>query len=378
MEVRTHRTADAMKSFNEVLRLNPRAYAAQVQLSNLHLLRSNVDSAVLLADEAIRNAPASLDGYLARVRAWMARGDTRRAKLELAAIRKQRPDLAAVAALEGTINLRTGALAAARAAFERTARLDPQSVEAFQSLTELDLREGRIADARARVEARLSAGEETPVVLLLGSRMLLAAGDRQRAEALLRSSIVKDPLEIANYALLGRILFEDGRLASAKTEFEQAAAADSSNMSARLMLGMIAHAQNDTEQAKRWYGEVLKLEPRAALAANNMAAIYADSGVNLDIAQQLAETAVEQWPAAAEFQDTLGWVLYQRQLSGQAIPRFQQSLAADPANPVYHYHLGLMYAKNGDRDRARTSLRRALELHPEFSDARRVLATIEH
>ena len=257
-------------------------------------------------------------------------------------------------------------------------QLDPQSIDALESLIELDLREGRIAEARSRIEARLRAGEETPAVLLLAGKVFLASGDRQRAEAVLRSSIAKDPLETANFSLLGSLLQEEARLAAAKTEFEQAAAREPGNISARLMLGMIAHAAGDTEQATRWYGEVLKLEPRAALAANNMAGIYADSGVNLDIAQQLAETAVEQWPAAAEFQDTLGWVLYQRKLSGQAIPRFLQSVAADPGNPVYHYHLGLAYSTNGDRDRARTSLRRALELSPGFADAHQVLATIEH
>jgi tetratricopeptide (TPR) repeat protein len=171
-------------------------------------------------------------------------------------------------------------------------------------------------------------------------------------------------------------LNEQNRLAAGKAEFEQTATREPGNIAARMMVAMIAHAQGDAEQAKRWYGEVLKLEPRAALAANNLATIYADSGSNLDVAQQLAETAIEQTPAAAEYQDTLGWVYYQRHLSGQAIPRFQQSVAADPTNPVYHYHLGLAFSKNGDVERAKSALQRAVELSPDFADARQALATI--
>ena len=136
---------------------------------------------------------------------------------------------------------------------------------------------------------------------------------------------------------------------------------------------MVVHTQGHLDEARRRYAEILKVEPRAALAANNLATILADAGENLDQAQALAETAVEQIPASAEFQDTLGWVYYQRHLSGQAIARFEQSVAADPANPVYHYHLGLAYSRNGDQERARASLRRALELNPGFGDAKQAL-----
>lgn len=375
-ETRTHRTADAIKSFTEVLRLNPRAALAQVQLSNLHLMRNSVDSAVTLADEAIRNAPRNLDAYLARIRAWVARGDLDHARPELAAIAKQFPNLASVSAVEGRLYMRTGDLAAARVALDRTMQLDPRSMEALDALTALDLQQNRIEDARSRLANRIDAGDETPAVLLLAARTFLAAGDRARAEALLRKSIVRDPLETANYGLLGRLLQEGNRLEAAKSEFEAAAKNEPLNLPARLMLGMLAHARGDTEQAKFWYADALRIEPRAALAANNLASIYADAGDNLDVAQKLAENALEQWPGAAEFQDTLGWVYYRRQLGGQAINRFQQSIATDPSNPVYHYHLGLAYFRNGDRDRARTALQRALELNPGFSDASQALATM--
>jgi len=377
VEVRTHRTSDAIKSFTEVLRLNPRAASAQVQLSNLHLMRNSVDSAVLLADEAIRNAPRNVDGYLARIRAWVARGDLVPARQALAAIVKQLPDSGAVSALEGRLHMRAGDAVAARAAFERTLQLDPRAMEALEGLTMLDLQQHQIDAAHGRMASLLDAGDGTPAALLLAARVFLAKGDRPRAEALLRKSIARDPLDTANYALLGRLLQEDERFDVARVEFASAAERDPQNISARMMLGLIAHVQGDVAQAKHWYSEVLRIEPRAALAANNLASIYADAGENLDVAQKLAESAIDQWPAAAEFQDTLGWIYYRRQLGGPAITRFQQSIATDPSNPVYHYHLGLAYFRNGDRDRARTALRRALELNSSYADARQALVTVE-
>jgi Flp pilus assembly protein TadD len=51
----------------------------------------------------------------------------------------------------------------------------------------------------------------------------------------------------------------------------------------------------------------------------------------------------------------------------------------EPRNPLYHYHLGLAYAKNGDEADARRSLAQALNLRPDFegaTDARRLLGQL--
>jgi len=66
-------------------------------------------------------------------------------------------------------------------------------------------------------------------------------------------------------------------------------------------------------------------------------------------------------------------------LSNMALPAFEFSVKADPANPVFQYHLGLTYDRLGDKTRARTALQRALALQPDFegsADARRVLSAL--
>jgi Flp pilus assembly protein TadD len=50
-----------------------------------------------------------------------------------------------------------------------------------------------------------------------------------------------------------------------------------------------------------------------------------------------------------------------------------------PQDPIYHYHLGLVYAKLGSDANARTSLQAALKLNASFpgaDEARRVLRTL--
>src|SRR5687768_12463696 len=76
-----------------------------------------------------------------------------------------------------------------------------------------------------------------------------------------------------------------------------------------------------------------------AVAANNLAWIYAQSDDRLDTALELAETAKRGLPDNAEVSATLGYVYYRKGMVDLALPAFQQSLAKDPSNPTYHYHL---------------------------------------
>jgi Flp pilus assembly protein TadD len=124
---------------------------------------------------------------------------------------------------------------------------------------------------------------------------------------------------------------------------------------------------------------VLKLDPQAVVAANNLAWMYAETSSNLEVALQLAKTAKAAQPQLAEIDDTLGYVYLQKQQADLAVPPLRDAVAKDPANPLYHYRLGLAYARSGRADAAKRELRQALELKADFpgaEDARRVLTTL--
>ena len=59
LQERLRQRKEAIASFNEVLRLNPRAAAAQVYLSRLTLQEGTADGAVTYAEGALANAPGN-------------------------------------------------------------------------------------------------------------------------------------------------------------------------------------------------------------------------------------------------------------------------------------------------------------------------------
>jgi Flp pilus assembly protein TadD len=78
--------------------------------------------------------------------------------------------------------------------------------------------------------------------------------------------------------------------------------------------------------------------------------------------------------------DTLGYIFYKKNLPALAIPPLRASTEKDPTNAIYHYHLGLAYARAGENAQASQSLTRALSIAPNFTgapDARSVLNSLK-
>jgi tetratricopeptide (TPR) repeat protein len=145
------------------------------------------------------------------------------------------------------------------------------------------------------------------------------------------------------------------------------------------MVARILYVQGKPAESRARFEKILSIDPRAAVAANNLAYMDAEAGTNLDVALNRAQTAKAALPEDADVNDTLGWIYVKRGLPALAITPLEQAIQKDPKNPLYHYHLGMAYVGSGDRDRARPALQKALELSADFenaADARQALAAL--
>jgi Flp pilus assembly protein TadD len=143
------------------------------------------------------------------------------------------------------------------------------------------------------------------------------------------------------------------------------------------MVGLIHQMQKRTGEAQRAFERVVVIDPKAPIAANNLAWIYAENGGNLDVALQHAQAAHAATPNSATTADTLGWIYLKKELYPFAIKTLGRAVELDPKNPTLHYHLGLAFARSGDVERARVTLETALRLKSDFdgaTDASKVLA----
>jgi Flp pilus assembly protein TadD len=170
------------------------------------------------------------------------------------------------------------------------------------------------------------------------------------------------------------------RLDEAIARYEEVAKRQPKLVAVPTQIGILLELSNKRPEAAKWYEQALSIDKNAAIAANNLAMIYVDTGGSLDMAGQLAQTAKQQLPNSPEVSDTLGWVYYKKGQATLAVDALRQAVAQQPTNPVYHYHLGLAYAKSGAKVQARNSLEQALKISPTFEgadDARQVLKSLQ-
>jgi tetratricopeptide (TPR) repeat protein len=379
VHIQKNDTTQAVKAFNEVLKLDPGSIDAALQIAKIQLASGNAELALKSVEDVVRKQPSNFDGRVTRVRALIARGDLARAESEASALVALAPRSAEAQVMVGSIAAAKKNYPAARGAFTRAQDLDGTSVPALGGLVALDLATGKPGDARARITARLAADASNPLVLDVAGRAYTAMGDAKKAEETWRKLIQVQPANFGAYVALGQLLYAQGRLEEARREFEQYAEREPASVGAHTMVGILLQAQNRNDEAQKRYERTLEINRDAPVAANNLAWLYAERNGNLDVALQLAQTAKRQMPDSPEVDDTLGWIYYKKGLAALAVASFQQSTAKAPNNAGYLYRLGLAQLKTGDTAKARESLEKALKVGGEFreaAEARRILANL--
>ncbi len=367
----------ALRAFDEVLKINPRATNAQLELAKIHLARGDANQSVQLAEAAMLRQPDNPVARLALVQALIARRDFRRAQNELNDLTKKFPQSADVVATVGRLDLARGAPASARRSLDLALKLDPDNTDALTGLVALELASRRPQEARVLIEGHLSKAPTNTALLILAARTYATLGDLPKVELMLQEAIEVEPANLQAYGMLGQVYLRQNKLDLARANFENLSRKQSNPVPSMTMVAMIRELQGQIPAAKKGYEAVLAIDPRAPVAANNLAWIYAEEGQNLNAALQLAQTAKQLLPDRPEVEDTLGWVYYKNNLAPLAISLFRACVEKDPSNPLYHYHLGLAYLKTGDKAKARQSLERALKLKPDFrgaDDAKKALA----
>jgi tetratricopeptide (TPR) repeat protein len=370
---------EAFKAYTEVLQLRPASVDAQVALANLNVDRGRHGEAADLARQAVAANPTNGMARVALARALLAQGNVDQAQNELRPVIDAAPDLVPVLTLAGQIQVRQGDTAGARQSFSRALAQDPRSPEALGGLVNLSLAAKRRDEAAALVNTQLGKAPDDPILQIIAGRTYAATGDLARSEAALRRAIDLDPSLMEAYHVLGQVFVRQNKLDEARTAYEARLKERPNDVGAHTMVGMLLLTQGKMADAKAQFEKVVSIDPRAAVALNNLAYFDAEAGSNLDVALTRAQTAKSLLPDDADVNDTLGWIYVKRNLGALAVPFLEQAVQKGPTNPVYHFHLGMAHLKAANAPAARQSLERALEISPTFpgsTEAKTALASI--
>jgi Flp pilus assembly protein TadD len=102
---------------------------------------------------------------------------------------------------------------------------------------------------------------------------------------------------------------------------------------------MVWQKAGRSTEARQAYETALALDPGQAIAANNLARLYAADTSMTETAIGLARVAVTRMPDEPEAHDTLGWAYYKGGQLRLAARELERAVALDPQEETYRSRL---------------------------------------
>jgi Flp pilus assembly protein TadD len=129
-------------------------------------------------------------------------------------------------------------------------------------------------------------------------------------------------------------------------------------------------------EAVQSYRRALEIQPNNPVVMNNLAALLADLGQNLDEALALAQHAQNLIPNNPAIDDTIGSIYLKKGMDDTAIRVFDSLARKNPNISTIRFHLGMALLHKGEKQKAREELNRALEAQPSPGEATAIRSLI--
>jgi tetratricopeptide (TPR) repeat protein/transglutaminase-like putative cysteine protease len=270
----------------------------------------------------------------------------------------------------GLAALNAGNPRAAIPLFERVVELDPQHKQAWNDLGLAHLRLGQFDEAATAFRKQIEVNPyDERAYDYLGLALQQQQKYAEAAEAFLKQ-IEVNPLDALAHSALGGLYLEQHKYADAVPELEKATILAPDDAGLQVSLGQAYLNTDDKEKALAAFEKAAQMA-QTPMMWNNVAYSLADHQLQLEKAQQYAESAVAatganlrnadlahltldtlaQVVSIGVYWDTLGWVYFQKGDLPAAERYVRASWLLNQHGEVAD-HLGQIYEKNGHKDQA--------------------------
>ena len=375
-------TSQAESQLRMATEIAPRMVQPRMMLGALEMKQGHMDQAANDLQSAVAEKPRFVTPYVMHSLALASEGHLDEAEKDLLPKVEEFPQPDAQALTYRSlawIKYYQRKPAEAQQYAAKSYALDPNSRDSLYLLALTYLSQNKadagIAAIRAKADARPTWA---PGYEVLGQTYILARRYPE-AEAALKKAIQIDPnSSLAQFALGGAAMAQN-KLDAATEIYTKLSEQQPRLAGPQLLLGQIAEMKGKPNDAIPHYKRVLEIEPDNAVVKNNLAWIYAENGGNIDVALHLAEEAKEQRPDDPSISDTLAWIYIKKQNYEAALRLLRASVAKNPAEATYQYHLGMAYYYSGDKASAKEALQTSLKLKPDApqaSEEKHILETL--
>jgi tetratricopeptide (TPR) repeat protein len=353
------------KELADALRLNPGLVQARLELARRLTAGNSPDSSIKLLDEAPVTDRTNAVVVAERNWALLAKQNYNelRKNLKFQLGRARLPELLVQ---DGWLKIRDRDYVAARASLEEGLQKAPSDARVLVALGALYRAQNKTSEFTERLRQYAVENKSAAVQFFVGD-WLRQSGDRAGARAFLLAAKTADPNFHEVDVALAALEMAEGNVEGAKKLLSQLTALRDRDVSLRVQIAALDTSRNKMPDAIEQYRNVLAIDRGNVFALNNLAYLLASLNQS-DEALAYAQQAQELAPTLPEVQDTLGWVLYNKAIYGEAVS-YLESAAKRSSDPAIQYHLGLAYYKAGKTDRGAQVLKAALKAAPNMREA---------
>ena len=258
----------------------------------------------------------------------------------------------------------SGDFSSAERSFEDMQELGPASQKRGELLLIDTYRtSGDIKRAIAEAEKARTADPTDQSLAVTYAMLLGDNGQTDDATKALRGLVHGNQSDRETYLDLAQIEARGKRYADAETDANKAlgmSQEDSDKETVWFLLGSIYDGQKQYDQAEQMFRKALAINPHDAMVLNYYGYMLADRGVRLDEAITMIHSAVVEDPTNGAYLDSLGWAYFKQGNLAEAQQYLQQAVSHSASDPTVLGHLGEVYAKLGQTDRAEQIWEKAL------------------
>ncbi len=381
--IQDRRPKEGLIYISKTLDLNPNHMLARMIMADSHFRNRDY----FLAQTQVQNVLAKMpDNYNANIllgNIHAARKELGKARTVYERMIGLAPDNPSAYYRLGLVSRMENKLDKAMAHFTKALELNSMLMDVFSQIIGIKAQNKNYKKTIQFCDSHIQKVKDAPIavsiILNLKANLLFAEKKMEEGKQALAQSIEKNSTYITPYLTLAGIHNSQGNSAQAIGLYKDLIKNRPDQASPHSLLGTLYEKQTNFDLAETHYKQALEINPDFIPALNNLAFLYAEQNKNLNKALELAQQAREKTGAITAIMDTLGWVYYKKGLYPSAVQEFTACIEKEPANPIFHYHLGLAYNKLWKYDQAKTSLAKALELQPDFNgsdEAKKILAQL--
>ena len=374
----------AIIEYKNAVECGPGNLRARILLSEIYITERAPDLALEQLNVILAKEPDNYRAHALKGNAHILKRDAQSARQAYLKAAELHPDDPVAYYQLATLDRYQRRFSEAMDNLDKVLALKTDHVPALAAKVSLYMAQKEPAKALSFLDEKIRENENNPrlaaVLHQARGSVLFSGKDYEQSEASFKKALELNPDLAAPYLLLARIYLKKNETGKAIAQYREILEKQPGFIQAHMALGAIYDADGKTAEARKMYEKALEINPDFAPAANNLAWLLLQEGLDPDRALNLAKKAKAQLPDDPSVADTLGLAFIAKGLYDSAISELSDAAEKMPQNPTVLYHLALAHWKNDEKGQALEALHDALKIKdafPERQAARELLEEIE-